>query len=174
MVAAVVNETYIPYPQVVDGRCLRLSSGLRGIGLCPFYPVAVLLLLLGGCGCIGNGSSRNGPDDGAYGGTPVSSSPASVTVTYQPADGTATLLPMAAPASTALGSPAAIWLVPHPLRMMVAARIPIKDFFMFISLSLLCWTDCFIKGLFPINHLFGHASVNGDVFAIDEVVLVLT
>jgi len=23
--------------------------------------------------------------------------------------------------------------VPHPLRMMVAARIPIKDFFMFIS-----------------------------------------
>ena len=62
----------------------------------------------------------------------------------------------------------------HPLRMMVAARIPIKDFFMFISLSLLCWTDCFIKGLFPINHLFGHASVNGDVFAIDEVVLVLT
>ena len=74
----------------------------------------------------------------------------------------------------ALGSPAAIWLVPHPLRMMVAARIPIKDFFMFISLSLLCWTDCFIKGLFPINHLFGHASVNGDVFAIDEVVLVLT
>ena len=42
------------------------------------------------------------------------------------------------------------------------------------SLSLLCWTDCFIKGLFPINHLFGHASVNGDVFAIDEVVLVLT
>src|SRR5699024_9821857 len=85
-----------------------------------------------------------------------------------------TLLPMAAPASTALGSPAAIWLVPHPLRMMVAARIPIKDFFMFISLSLLCWTDCFIKGLFPINHLFGHASVNGDVFAIDEVVLVLT
>ena len=23
------NETYIPYPQVVDGRCLRLSSGLR-------------------------------------------------------------------------------------------------------------------------------------------------
>ena len=89
MVAAVVNETYIPYPQVVDGRCLRLSSGLRGIGLCPFYPVAVLLLLLGGCGCIGNGSSRNGPYDGADGRTPVSSSPASVTVTYQPADGTA-------------------------------------------------------------------------------------
>lgn len=43
----------------------------------------------GGCGCIGNGSSRNGPDDGADGGTPVSSPPASVAVSYQAADGTA-------------------------------------------------------------------------------------
>lgn len=146
---------------------------IAGIGLCPFYPVAVLLLLFGGCGCIGNGSSRNGSYDGADGETRYPPRQPPLLSPIKPPMAPPTLLPMAAPASTALGSPTAIWLVPHPLRMMVAARIPIKDFSCSYPIIIILGR-LFYKGLFPVNHLFGHASVNGDVFAIDEVVFVLT
>ncbi len=88
VVAAVVYEAYVTYPQLVEGGGGGSGSGLRYVGFRPFYPVTVFFLFGGGEGVADSGSG-NGSDNRADSRAPVAASPAVVRIAYQSADSAA-------------------------------------------------------------------------------------